>query len=182
MPASTPPRNPARSPRVLLLLLPCLLVFGLAFAGFRQADAQSLGGSPPSQTSIFSGALTQPTTGTIVTATTLASSPGGPPIINPNGAQAAPGYVVPNARIHVTHISAYASTATVVRVQEHPSTGPNKDICLLGLGTALPYDALAGTAQMLGANGYITAPGSSIVLLIGPTSATISGTITYTLE
>ncbi len=127
------------------------------------------------KTAGFQGSFTSNSAATVVTATTISGS--GPAAIAP------PGFTAASARIHVKHISAWKTTSGTVTVLEHPSTGSDIVICTFGVLANAPYDAEAGNNKLLGINGYLTAVGSSIKVLINDNTSTVTaGTITYSLE
>lgn len=165
------------------ILLGAVLTLGLVAGLVGYHDASSslpvahAQGTPNDQTFGFSGSLTQPTTGTIISATTLSSVTQGPAVIAP------PGVTAPSARIHLKRVDVTVGTACTVQVQEHPVTGPNIYICNIGANANVQQSAKSGFGESLGLQGYITAPGSSIVLVTSSNSAiTVTTNCTASLE
>lgn len=123
----------------------------------------------------FQGSLTSGSAATIVTATTISGS--GPAVVAPPGTTAA------SARIHVKHLTLWKTASGTITVLEHPATGSDIVICTVGVLANQPYDVKMGVNEVLGANGYLTAVGSSIKLLVNDNTGTVTaGTTTYSLE
>lgn len=132
------------------------------------------------KTAGFQGSFTSAAGAVVVSATTIQNA--GTPVISPPSGTA-PGFAVANARIHVKHVNFQKHTAGTIAILEHPSTGSDVVICIVGVLADTPYDGKQGNGELLGVNGYLTAAGSSIKLLVNDNSGVLTaGTITYSLE
>jgi hypothetical protein len=161
------------------LLLPALMLM-IVFVGFvavelsRPMGVAHAQGSPADQSSGWAGtALMNPSNATVISATTTDKAIGGGAVISGAGV---------NARIHLKYVQGMATTSCTVGLYEHPTSGSNKFICNLDLAAATPNTITAGQNQGLGLNGYLTAAGSSIVMVNSVNSNVTALHFTYTLE
>ena len=157
----------------ILALLAVLALGGLGVHEYNKPlGSVHAQGSPPDQSSGWAGTmLMNPSNATVITATTTDKAIGGPAVI----AGAA-------ARIHLKSVDGMATTSCTVGLYEHPTSGSNKFICNLNLAAASPGNVRSGNNQALGLNGYITAPGSSVVAINSVNSNVSAFNFTYTLE